>query len=749
MPDRFYIGPYDAGSGVQNNYRPFVIPEKAFEQLNNAYVWRGRVRKRFGTEWIGNTQLSSRLRVSVGSLNAPSSPVPLGGGAIGQMFSIADVIFTVNALGSPATLLVSNGSATTAEFDTATGAFTFVGVLDSLGVAVPLATTIYWYPALPVMGLLSVENATLNNEPTFAFDTRMSYRYLAGGWERISAETNPGDALWSGSDSQFFSGVTWSGAEPFDYTFFVTNFNENEANYMRYNQAGVWTGFRPKVSNLVPGSVNDIWLDSCRLIVVFKNRLVALNTWETSDDGSGAIQKNYPNRARYSQVGSPLAVDAWRQDIQGRGNAIDCPTRQQIVGAQFIKDRLIVYFERSTWELVYTGNVAYPFAWQQINSEIGAESSFSVVPFDRVAIGVGQNGIHACNGSNVERIDQLIPDTVFEIHNNNAGPERVYGIRDYSAEMVYWTFPAINASSTFPYPARILAYNYVTQTWAFFDDSYTCFGYFQETTGVTWDSTQVTWDDPVSWSSASLQGLFRNILAGNQEGWTFKTNIDTKQLAPSLQITDMAVIAGMVQVTAVNHNLKESQYVLLSGIDDTGNLNSLNGTIAQVVAPITANTFMLGYVPPYPVVAGTYKGSGVLARVSQIQIRSKEFNFYAEQGMNVQVTKIDFLVDRTAEGAITAEYFVSSSIDPQLDQGINTSTQIGTGILETSPYASIPLESYQSRLWHPQYFWGDGEYFQIYLYYSDTQMRSTEINSSDFQLHAMIIHASTSSIRLQ
>ena len=116
-------------------------------------------------------------------------------------------------------------------------------------------------------------------------------------------------------------------------------------------------------------------------------------------------------------VGSPLDSSAWRQDLAGSGNALDASTTEAIITVEFVKDRLIVFFERSTWELVYTGNQAYPFNWQQINTELGAESTFSIVPFDKICIGVGNVGIHACNGANVERIDEKIPDTVFDIHN--------------------------------------------------------------------------------------------------------------------------------------------------------------------------------------------------------------------------------------------------------------------------------------------------------------------------------------------
>src|SRR5690606_1512380 len=149
----------------------------------------------------------------------------------------------------------------------------------------------------------------------------------------------------------------------------------------------------------------------------------------------------------------PLDTNAWNPNATD-ANFVDATTTESIVTVEFVKVRLIVYFERSTWEVVYTSNYLYPFLWQKINTQLGVESTFAIVPFDTVAIGVGNVGIHACTGANVDRIDEKIPDAVYAIHNTESGVERVYGIRDYYVEMVYWTFPAPDASSAFPYPNR-------------------------------------------------------------------------------------------------------------------------------------------------------------------------------------------------------------------------------------------------------------------------------------------------------
>jgi hypothetical protein len=761
MPfDRFYIGPYDKTSGLQTNVKPFLIPDEAFSNLINAYVFRGRVRKRFGSRWFGNTQINSRLRIFLGTTNAVTgnfagfvprntvTNVPIATPAIGQMFSIADQVFTVVALGNPAVMLIS-GTATLATFDTTTGAVTINGAA--------LNTAVYYYPALPVMGLLTSETNFVNNEQTYAFDTRFAYQYsnLLGGWERIAGETTPNAAYWLGDNSQFFWGTTWTGANGADKIFFVTNFNTGEfvaVNHpfdMRYlSVANLWTQFRPQI-DAVPN-----YLFQARIIVPFKNRLVVFNTWE-GPNNAGAI--NYQNRCRYSQIGDPTdVVNGWLQDVPGRGNAIDAATTESIITVEFIKDRLIVYFERSTWELVYTGNQIYPFVWQQINTELGAESTFSIIPFDKVAIGVGNVGIHACNGSNVERIDNAIPDTVFAIHNENSGVERVYGVRDYYVEMLYWTFPDPAADGTFPYPTRVLVYNYKAGTWAIFNDSITCFGYFQPQTGILWSSTTVTWSDEVIWGGGPQQSRFRQVIAGNQEGYTFICEADDVTNAPAIQITQIATANNIVTITAVDHNLRVDEFIYIQDVVDTaGNLTLLNDHIFKVIDtaanPITANSFSFIYPDNSVTIAGTYRGNGVIARVSKLTITTKEFNFYAKQNRNSAIQKVDFLVDATAGGQMIVEFFISSSLTPILqDSGpAGTGAIVGTGTLDTFPYPLIPLESTSERLYHPVYMQADGEYIQLQLTMSDEQMVDNLVRIADLQLHSMIITTRPTSDRLQ
>ncbi len=302
MPmDRFFIAPYDKDSGLVKNVKPWLIPDQAYSLLENAYVYRGRVRKRFGSRWLGATQDLTRLRVLVDTSDGAgtsSGIVPAASGAVGQMFSIGQEFFTVNALGNPVVML-DTGSASTKHFNTSTGAFVFTGVAA--------LTPVYWYPALPVMGLLSYEQATTNDEITIAFDTKYSYVYT-NGWNRITAESTAGAATWTGTDSQFFWGTSFRGGATYDYDLFVTNFNKNEPNYMRVlsQPLGIltWNNYRPLVSVFAAAVVGPpakdlvlgIYIDTARIIVPFQGYLLMMNTVESEQIASGGpyTQRAYP-----------------------------------------------------------------------------------------------------------------------------------------------------------------------------------------------------------------------------------------------------------------------------------------------------------------------------------------------------------------------------------------------------------------------------------------------------------------------
>lgn len=733
--DKFLIAPITGGQ--QKNVRPWLIMDEAFEKLRNMYVWRGRIKKRFGSSFMNTSienddqQLFSRLRVLIGATDVSgnlSVTVPGGIYEIGQLFSCYNEsedyydYYTVTEEGTPGDLLVSSVSGATGTYNTDTGLVEIFGG--------PAEADVYFYPALPVMNFYSYYDTIQNSEITFAFDTRFVYRYsYSNGWQR---ETD-GTPEWSGTDKDFYYACNYRGLDADIFNLFVVNYVVDD--YIWYYDGATWsqvTGFDTNATDKIQTS---------KIIVPFKNRLLMMNTKEEV----GGNDKIFPNRIRYSQIGNPLEADAWKDTITGKGGFLDIPNNEAIISVGFIKDRLIIYMEESTWELVDTGNKAYPFVTQQINSELGVDATGSLVPFDKVVLGFGSKGLFSCNGINVDRIDQLIPQTIFEVSNINNGPERVAGIRDYYNELAYWSYNSTENSdvNSESYPNTVLVYDYVNGTWAYNDDSITAFGYYLIEQNYTWEDLGSTWQDSdLIWRDPSLQANFRSIIAGNQQGFTFLINSALNENAPVQYITNLTYVGRTITITSINHNLPNNSYILINSLDDDGNIKDVIDGFTWKVNTQTANTFTITVNED---LNGDYLGVGTFIRISEIEILTKQYNFYNKIGQNIALSRVDFLVDKTEHGQVAVDFICSTSENNLYEDSLVSGAAMGTNILETSPYASIPLEQSQSRFWHYVYFQAQGENVQLRIYYNGAQVENPNITSSDIEIGAMLFYVTKTS----
>lgn len=762
--DRFLIAPMQ--TGLETDLRSWQIPEDAFQQLENMYVFRGRVRKRFGSSYTGfgwdselTQPLYSRLSINIGNTDGSGHltvTVPGSIWRIGQLFSVGDTILTVHQ--ATGATYSTNPAASIATYDTTNGHL----VLASTD----LTTPVFFYPAEPVMGIDNYEVGPVNNQPTYAFDTQFVYRYAGGQWLRSDA------AIWHGTNYQFYWVANWRGITPNVVVMFVTNFNATVPtpaatdDPIWYTIDGVnWVAaigadafyFLPTGQAAHAGP----YVKTAKLIIPFKGRLLLLNTIENNNpahDGTGGTNSRYVNRCRYSHNGSPFSQNAWYEQntmdtsgtpgllsVANGAGYIDAPTQDIIVSCEFIKDRLIVFFQRSTWELAYTGNQILPFVWQKINTELGVESTFSVVPFDKVIMGISNTGVHACTGANVERIDNKIPDTVFSIQQSNFGAKRVFGIRDYFVEMVYWTYPIQSQNPFSQFPSKVLVYNYKNSSWGINDDCITAFGYLEQSSDTTWETANQTWQQMnATWSSGVLAAEFRQVLAGNQQGFVFIVRPDISFNEAVMQVTDFAVDGAGFDVYIRFHNLNGGDYINFKNMQG---LTGINGVTFQV----TVLSPHIVYIVPQPgaPITGVYTGGGVVSRVSEINLLSKRWNPYISKGRNVYVAKIDFGVERTADGEALVDYYASSNFLSMVNQGSASGSIMGTSVLETFPYPDVPFELVQDLVWHPIYFQTQGEFIQIQIYLNDLQLRTPAIANSEFTIEGMVLHTQATSTRLQ
>lgn len=720
--DKFLIAPFK--SGLQKGMTPWLQPKDSFSELNNAYIFRGKIKKRFGSDYTGvsddeaTAQLNSRLRINLGSTDGAGAltvaTVPGSIFKIGQNFSIGDNIFTI----IDASAGVQNLNATTAI-----GTATFNVTTATLVIVGADVTTICWfYPSEPVLGLTRYEASTQNEHTTIAFDTQFAYQFSGTYWTRL------GTGIWTGDNYDYFWSVNADGLTPELTNLYVTNFNKSTPDRLKYYNGTSWTDFAPKF--LVAGAAGDNIVKTSKIILPYKDRLLLLNTYEYD----GAAYTSHVNRCRYSWNGSPLATEAWyepNQDGSGGGGYIDAPTEEEIVSAEFVRDQLIVYFENSTWALAYTGNEVLPFVWRKVNTELGSQATFSSIPFDKHILNVGLTGVQACNGNSVERIDNAIPDDIFEILNDSDQIKRIHGIRDYISEVVYWSLPKIKANDTYSFPDRVLVYNYKNNTWAYNDDCITVYGYFEQEIGETWEIDFEAWEeDDEEWTDGTSLSNTKQVIGGNQHGFVFLLDDSLNTNASVLQVGNIGGAADD-ELYVESHNLADNDVVKITFYD----LSTMTGYVIKV----DDNTIQVYDDDGYYIDAA-YTGGATIERVSKVDILSTLWNPYTDKGLNVSLSKINFCVQRTSAGEIAVNYTVSSAEGVELyDHGIATGTTLGNNILETSPYATIPFEAEQKRLWHAMYFVASGEFVRLRLYFNDEQMLDENVTSSNVAIEGMIL----------
>lgn len=629
-------------SGLIKDRQAFVTPNDAYTELINAYVYRGVTKRKLGYSLLGRLR-----RVLTAETNdIAGAGMTYNAAALGSQTIAIFTIYGINVLEPNASLEPGNatnnlvvtldpggGNETIMTDATGTGVFVITGggpiissatINYSTGIITAVFTanpgvlnvtlTMNYYPRLPVMGIRQRELTAINAEDMICFDTRYAYQYNSGSMAFTELASTTA-ATWQGNDISFFWSMNyWFDASQNKY-FWVTNGYSGgtvtTTDPIRYYNGTTWNAaaFYPQLKT---GALPQPSLITAKIIVPYRGRMVALNTYEAADSTGATSTVQYPNRARWSQNGDPTdIVNGWIDDTQGFGGFVDAPTNEHIVSAAFIRDVLIVFFERSTWKLRYTGNEILPYVWERINIELGAESRFSPIRFDDGVLAVGDKGIITCNGNNVDRIDEVIRDEVFKIHNGNNGVQRVHGIRNFFEQVVYWTFPSAETDPT--YPNRILLYNYDNKTWAFFEDSFTVFGTYQATSDVRWsDLTNVTWEQyEQAWDAGRLQSAFPQIVSGNQQGYI---QILNQKIRNDESLYIKSVVSGPPTVfTCPAHNLEDGQivevkgYLVSSGSDDV----ILNGFRFQVINK-TTDTFQLQQKPRFAITAITQATQAVI-----------------------------------------------------------------------------------------------------------------------------------------
>ena len=703
------IGGY-SGGGLTQDKKPALLADEAFSQLNNAYVWRERTKKRDGEVPMGRL---SRIFTSVNIGNSSASPWSF------NLYTALSITPEAHAQIAPGSVTITIATLATSFIDAGNGTFTNAtagnsGTINYLNGDVTLITTVgaghattvtmSYYPMLPAMGILKRDVSTMGIDSTVFFDTKYAYQYISG-----FQELSPG-TTWTGTNVDFFWAANYQGASPNLRYFFVTNNNIDilgtTYDPIRYYNNSAWMDLQPLVT-----SSNTMW--QALILIPYYGRLLALNTWEgpTSSTYTGAV--NYFARCRFSQLGDPTSATAWRSDMFGLGGFVDAPTNEAIVSAAFFRNTLIVFFEYSTWQLRYIGEYGLPFIWERISSDFGSVCTYSPIVFDQGVMAVSDRGVIQAAANGVSRLDEQIPEQVFSFEIQNEAPNFVHGVRDFEKELVYWNYlDTSNSSTTQSYPNTVLLFNYRNNTWAKFRDTITCFGTSQFQFGITWDSLTTYWESNVSWDNVDDQQYVDYVTSGTQHGFiNIYQNAEaetpmpiTTLYAPTLAITAISLSDDPNQITIPSHNFQNGEIIYIQNTIWSGGTDPGFNNVIFNVSVIDADTISLSTwnfsTQNYESVnfssSAVYIGGGIVTLFPLMNIQGKDFNPFQQQGKQFKLSFIDFQMDSNiaspAINATTIQLFVNSYLGEQANL-INTNQEL----LNSSQAAGFITNATQSN----------------------------------------------------
>lgn len=214
-------------TGFETDKAPFLINNDAFPEINNAFVWRDRVKKKRGSSLLGRLQRNFTAmatgQTTDGAGAFTGNLIAILGLEANSTFSTtgfsviigADVFTDTN----PATGVLTGSTGGTGTFNYATGDLTILGAPINTAITV----TFGYYPDLAVMGIRQFnQNFTgastpdMVNFPLYVFfDTKYSYLYTGttGPFYDVNLFFGTGaHFLWSGQDYQQFWTANYQGA---------------------------------------------------------------------------------------------------------------------------------------------------------------------------------------------------------------------------------------------------------------------------------------------------------------------------------------------------------------------------------------------------------------------------------------------------------------------------------------------------------------------------------------------------------
>ncbi len=470
----------DFKSGQVNVREPWLVPEDAFESLQNGFIKNGVLQKRLGySQWAEMAHFVSAENIADTSQSASHtlSNLPVRSGVVGT------VVITDSG-GGPQTLTDDGEGGFTGDGTTSTINYT-TGAIALEWDAVPTGAVQVSYSFVDGNAIMGIANhiTPVGGSNLLVFDTQRVAK-----WDVLTSGLNdiPKADRFSGSTSQFFHWANWAG------TLYFTN---NSDVIDSYNGTSL---SKPTV-NLGAGNITL----TCLLVFAYKDHLVC---FRTTEDGTLHAQ-----RARWATAGG---IDFTNDGF------VDAPTSEFINGGAFLNDELVIFFEKSIWLFKHTQNVDLPFRWEKIDSFSGSLAKHSILSFSNEVSAVSASNVISTDGLSARVENLKVPDAVQDFDQENF--DLIYSIFLEELDLQFISYPNANSTTN----DRMLVRNRVNNTWSIFTIGFHSLGGWTVDADLTWDGFgETTWDEvEPTWDANTGQAGFPVTLAGTTAGVVYKLN---------------------------------------------------------------------------------------------------------------------------------------------------------------------------------------------------------------------------------
>jgi Ubiquitin-activating enzyme E1 FCCH domain len=503
-------------TGVDLGLDPWLIPEDAFQDLQDGYNYLGVTYKREGYSWfdaiphaLNANGMAYQNVANITTFTGPGVTVTttaaheLLSGTIVRLTNVQN--FSPDTGESPL-----NGTRWTITV-TSTTTFTLNNTIGYTGSYTPTTGTVSIFPGLPVMMFATWVDTTQDYQIVVA-DTRRAAYYDSSALNLSLVPIGNVDQF-TGSLKNLFWWENYKGY------LFITNDIDNIF-YWNNTPAQILAGLTPflPVYEII-GGVDQVVL-TCLMIKAVGNRLCLFNTIETD--------AAHPTRIRWCNVGIDpvLTPDAWYQAtyVPGRGNYYDALDSQYLISLAQIQNNVILFSQGQQLGIVYimgiTNDPVNAFVFIKISNSRNVNTTFGTILLDRQVLAFGNAGIITTDGNSVGRIDDKIPEfAVQDIIQANFA--QCFGIRNDAYWQSWLAYPSSDSVSG--NNDKILVFNYKDQAWYFYNISMSVLGLAPDPVlDPTWASFTdgkrwVDFDNGETWASfAQLESFL--LFGGDYQG---------------------------------------------------------------------------------------------------------------------------------------------------------------------------------------------------------------------------------------